>query len=86
MNLTFEQQGLVRTSAEQSAEKSDRTLLDVYAAYKHSKDLSVRLTVVNLLARDEYQTLRYVGATLDERTSSQDRRFRTVRLSMDLKL
>lgn len=85
-NLAFEQGSEARVSDAQTVEKSNHWLLDTYASYKYSKDVSWRLTVANLLARDTRQVLHYVDTTLDERTSSADRSFRTVRLAVELKL
>ncbi|MGM9515889.1 TonB-dependent receptor plug domain-containing protein [Roseateles sp. DB2] len=85
-SLVFRQEALVRMSPEQTVRKSNRALLDAFASYKYSKDITARLVLSNLLAQDERQTTHYQGTTVDERTELLTSTFRTVRLTLDIKL
>ena len=84
-NFVFESGGYTRVSAAQSTIRSDRRLLDVYVLYSIDKYTSLRLTVTNLLARDEMLRTRYRDNVVDQVDSSGINTFRKFGLVYEVK-
>ncbi len=84
-NFVFEKGGFVRIMPNQSTDKSDTRLLDMYALWKCSRTASLRFTAANLLADDEAVRSRYSDDSVDEAMNLRTATFRRLKLVFETK-
>lgn len=85
-SITRERFGFTRISSSQSTSRDSRTMLDLYGALRMRREVTLRVTITNLLNSDDIVRSGYADAIFTQNQKVSSRTFRGLRLLLELEL